>query len=144
MIVIAQYPSEKERSPDFFQFIKYRLYETAASLDIVSAEKNDLRIKTVHCLHKISNLFDGKARAVVNVVDAAGKAVSGARVTGNFTGAINNSGLSGTTTTSGSATITSSSSLSSGTVTFTVTSITGTGFSYDPAANLVTSASISR
>ena len=85
-----------------------------------------------------------KARAVVNVVDAAGKAVSGARVTGNFTGAINNSGLSGTTTTSGSATITSSSSLSSGTVTFTVTSITGTGFSYDPAANLVTSASISR
>lgn len=85
-----------------------------------------------------------KARAVVNVVDAAGTAVNGAKVTGNFTGAISEAGLSGTTTTSGSATVSSSSSISSGTVTFTVTSITGTGISYDPAANAVTSATISR
>ena len=85
-----------------------------------------------------------KARAVVNVVDAAGTAVSGASVTGSFTGAISNAGLAGTTSSAGSTTITSSSSISSGTVTFTVSNITGAGLSYDPAANVVSAATISR
>lgn len=85
-----------------------------------------------------------KARAVVNVVDASGAAVSGATVTGDFTGAINNSGLSGTSDSSGNATITSTSSITTGTVTFTVTNITGTNMSYNPAANVVTSASETR
>jgi hypothetical protein len=85
-----------------------------------------------------------KARAVVRVVDASGTPVSGATVTGNFTGSINNSGLSGVTTASGDATITSTSSIKNGTVTFTVTNITGSNMTYDSAANVVTSATISR
>jgi hypothetical protein len=85
-----------------------------------------------------------KARAVVNVVDAAGTAVSGASVTGSFTGAISNASLTGTTSSAGSATIASSSSTSSGTVTFTVSNIAGAGLSYDPAANVVSAATISR
>ncbi len=85
-----------------------------------------------------------KARSVVRVVDAFGTAVSGATVTGDFTGSINNSGLSGVSNASGDATITSTSSIKFGTVTFTVSNIAGTNMSYDSAANVVTSASISR
>ena len=85
-----------------------------------------------------------KSRAVVNVKDAAGVNVANATVTGNFTGSINNSGLSAVTGTGGNATITSTGSIASGTVTFTVTNITATGTSYDSAANVVTSATHSR
>lgn len=85
-----------------------------------------------------------KSRAVVRVVNAAGAPVSGATVTGNFTGSINNSGLSGVSNASGDATITSSSSIKNGTVTFTVTNITGSNMTYDSGANVVTSATHSR
>ncbi len=85
-----------------------------------------------------------KARAVVNVKDATGANVANATVTGNFTGSINNSGLSGVSNSSGDATITSTSSIRNGTVTFTVTGITGSNMNYDSAANVVTSAQISR
>ncbi|MDB6029280.1 MAG: hypothetical protein JWM68_5503 [Verrucomicrobiales bacterium] len=85
-----------------------------------------------------------KARAVVRVVNASGAAVSGATVTGNFTGSINNSGLSGVSNASGDATITSTASIKNGAVTFTVTNITGTNMTYDFAANVVTAALISR
>ncbi len=85
-----------------------------------------------------------KSRAVVRVVDASNAPVSGATVTGNFTGSINNSGLSGVTDANGDATITSTSSIKNGTVTFTVTNITGSNMTYDSAANVVTSATHSR
>ena len=85
-----------------------------------------------------------KARASVTVKDASGANVANATVTGNFTGAINNSGLSGVSNSSGVATITSTSSIRSGTVTFTVTNITGSNMNYDSAANVVTSAQLSR
>ena len=85
-----------------------------------------------------------KAQAVVNVKDANGANVPNATVTGNFTGSISNSGLSGASNTSGNATITSTSSIRNGTVTFTVTNITGSNMTYNSAANVVTSAQISR
>jgi hypothetical protein len=85
-----------------------------------------------------------KAQAVVNVKDANGATVANATVTGNFTGSINNSGLSGVSNSSGNATVTSTSSIRSGTVTFTVTGIAGSNMSYDSSANVVTSAQISR
>ena len=85
-----------------------------------------------------------KAQAAVTVKDASGANVANATVTGNFTGSINNSGLSAGSNTSGVATITSTSSIRNGTVTFTVTGITGSNMNYDSAANVVTSAQISR
>ncbi len=85
-----------------------------------------------------------KAQAIVNVKDANGANVADATVTGNFTGSINNSGLSGVSNTSGNATVASTSTIRNGTVTFTVTGITGANMTYDSAANVVTSAQISR
>ncbi len=85
-----------------------------------------------------------KSRAVVNVQDSTGANVNAATVTGNFTGSIINSGLSGATGTGGNATITSTGSISTGTVTFTITGITGTSMTYDSAANVVSSATHSR
>lgn len=85
-----------------------------------------------------------KARATVTIKDASGNNVAGATVTGNFTGSINNSGLSGVSNSSGVAAITSTSSIRNGTVTFTVSNITGSNMTYDSAANVVTSAQISR
>jgi len=85
-----------------------------------------------------------KARAVVNVKSDTGANVSGATVTGDFTGAISNLGKTGVTDSSGNATITATTGIKTGTVTFTVTNITGTNMTYDSGANVVTSASISR
>ena len=85
-----------------------------------------------------------KAQAIVNIKDANGANVPNATVTGNFAGSINNSGLSGVSNTSGNATVASTSTIRNGTVTFTVTGITGSNMTYDSAANVVTSAQISR
>ena len=82
-----------------------------------------------------------KSRAVVKIVDGNGAAVSGATVTGNFTGSINESGWTAVTDASGNATITSTSTIRTGTVTFTVTDVSG---NYDATANVVTSKSATR
>lgn len=82
-------------------------------------------------------------RAVVRVVNNLGTPVSGATVTGNFTGSISNPGLTGVTTSDGYATITSFSTIKNGTVTFTVTGV-ASSLGYNPAANVVTSATITR
>ena len=85
-----------------------------------------------------------KARAVVKVVDNAGAVVSGATVYGSFSGSINNAGLTGVTAATGNATITSTSAIRNGTITFTVSSIYAANTGYNSAANVVTSATISR
>lgn len=85
-----------------------------------------------------------KARAVINVRNSSGANVSGATVTGNFTGAINESNKTATTDSSGNATITSTATIGTGTVIFSATNITGAGLTYDSSANVVSSASISR
>jgi hypothetical protein len=82
-----------------------------------------------------------KSRAVVKILDGNGNPVTGVTVTGNFSGAINNSGLSAVTGSLGNATITSTSAINSGTVTFTVVSVGGT---YDSTANVVNSATATR
>jgi hypothetical protein len=85
-----------------------------------------------------------KARAVVNVVDAVGAPVSNATVTGNFSGSIIESGVAAVTGAGGNATITSTASILRGTVTFTVGNIAGSNMTYDSAANIVGSGTISR
>jgi len=83
-----------------------------------------------------------QVRATVTIQDANNVAVSGASVTVNITqpnGAVVTQ--TRTTNTSGRANFSITSS-QTGTYTFTVTNVTKTGLTYDPAANVETSASI--
>lgn len=79
------------------------------------------------------------ARATVRITDSAGNPVSGAAVTGSFSGAVSGS-ATGTTDVNGNAVLSSRRSKKNGTVTFTVTGVTKTGASYDATQNLQTSA----
>jgi hypothetical protein len=83
-------------------------------------------------------------RAVVKLADQAGAPVNGATVTGNFNGSFNNASRTGVTASDGYATIMSSSTIKNGTITFTVVKITAGSLIYNPDANVVTSATISR
>lgn len=86
------------------------------------------------------------AKAAVKVLDKNGLPVSGATVTGRWSGIVSQTSASVVTGTNGVATFTSptSSKTARGTFTFTVTGVTRTGFSYVPASNLETSDSIVR
>ena len=91
-------------------------------------------------------LSSGKyyAYADLLIVDGSGTPVSGAKVFGSFTGTATKSTY-GTTGTAGTKSLVSSSTTAThANFTLTVTSITRTGWTYDAAANVVTSASISR
>lgn len=81
------------------------------------------------------------ATAVVTVKDQTGAVKSGAKVTGSWSGLTTGS-ASATTTTSGTATLKSGGTKKTGTFTFTVTNITLSGYTYKPAQNVKTSASI--
>ena len=81
------------------------------------------------------------ARAVVTVVDSNGNPVPGATVLGQFTGVVTGS-ASATTDSTGKASIQSKAAKKSGLATFTITGVTGTGMTYDPSHNNVSSASI--
>lgn len=82
-----------------------------------------------------------QATAVVTVKDQTGAVKSGATVSGNWSG-LTTGAASATTNTSGLASFKSLRSKSRGTFTFTVSSITLGGYTYDAASNLQTSASI--
>ena len=74
------------------------------------------------------------ASVTVTVRDAANGLVAGATVTGNWSGALSRS-ASGVTASNGSVTL-ATGQISGGTsVTFTVTNVTGTGLTYNSAAN---------
>ena len=72
-----------------------------------------------------------QVRATVKVTNPAGAAISGATVTGAFSGAVTGAG-SATTDASGNAVITSK-NFKKGTVTFTITGVSKSGFAYSPA-----------
>jgi PKD repeat protein len=87
------------------------------------------------------------ATAAVKVLDASGKVVPGATVTGNWSGIVSKTGATATTaTTTGVATFTSPASTKTarGTFTFTVTGVTKSGYGYVSASNIETSDSIVR
>lgn len=86
---------------------------------------------------------NAQASATVFVFDSAGKPVSGATVTGQWSGVISKA-ASGTTGADGSVRLTSGSTSRSGTFTFTITGVSGSGYTYDSAANKETSDSITR
>ncbi len=91
-------------------------------------------------------LTNGKyyAYADVTVVDANGSPVSGAKIFGTFTGTATKSTYGTTGTTGTKSLVSSSTTATHANFTLTITSITKSGRSYDAAANVVTSASISR
>ncbi len=83
---------------------------------------------------------DKRGRAVVTIQDDAGNPVTGATVTGDFTGKTNEVGLQGLTNSSGQATISSNTARGGGEWCFEVTGVTvGEGsLTYDPTGNSVT------
>lgn len=87
------------------------------------------------------NRSGARATATVTVLDASGRAVPGASVSGVWSGVVSGS-KTATTATSGTAKFTSPTSKSRGTFTFTVTGVTLSGYAYDAAQNKQTSASI--
>lgn len=115
---------------------------TAATL-LISVVPNTTR--TIH-VEKISMSLSIKrsgtrATATVTVTDANGKAISGATVSGSWSGVVS-SAASANTNTRGQAKINSPSTKSRGTFTFTVTGVSLSGASYDAAQNKQTSSSI--
>jgi PKD repeat protein len=86
------------------------------------------------------------ATAAVTVLDANGRPVPSATVTGKWSGLVSKTGVTATTSTAGVASFTSPASAKNakGTFTFTVTGLTKTGYSYVSASNLETSDSITR
>ena len=90
-----------------------------------------------------SSVKISSGKATVTIVDAAGKAVSGAVVSGTWSGLATDKDT-GTTATDGTVTVQSDTTkLTKGTFTFTVTGVTKSGWVYASAANVKTSASIS-
>lgn len=81
-------------------------------------------------------------RATVLIADASGKPVSGATVRGSWSGSVSSAGQ-GVTGTNGTVVITSPTlRRGRGNFTFQVTGVAHSGSTYNPAQNVVTSASI--
>ncbi len=80
---------------------------------------------------------------IVTVVNGSGLPVSGATVTGAWSGAVTGS-ATGTTGADGKVTLLSSNSKTGTSITFTVTSITHSSFTYDPGANAETSITVTK
>lgn len=84
-----------------------------------------------------------RATAVVTITDVAGNIKPNATVTGTWSG-LTSGNSSVTTGSNGTSSFTSAWTKKSGTFTFTVTGVTLSGASYDPARNVMSSASISK
>jgi hypothetical protein len=81
------------------------------------------------------------ATASIRIVDAQGRVVPNATVTGSWSGTVSGN-ASGLTSSTGTASIKSPTTKTRGTMTFTVKSITANGFTYDSTKNVMTSRSI--
>jgi hypothetical protein len=80
-----------------------------------------------------------RGQSAVTIRDNLGNPVSGATVTGNFTGTFNESGKTATTNSSGVATLqTIATASGKPSVTFCVTNVTKSGLTYNSAGNTVT------
>jgi PKD repeat protein len=91
---------------------------------------------------KVAKVGNGKAAtATITIVDAGGVAVSGATVSGSWS-SLTSGSASGTTNTPGVVSLISAKTRQTGTFTFTVTSVSASGYIYDSASNVATSGSI--
>jgi len=83
------------------------------------------------------------ARAAVTIASPAGKIGAGILVTGRWSGLVTGTSTVATDA-SGIATFTSKATRKSGTFTFTVTGVSGSGYSYDPGRSVPTTGSIAK
>jgi PKD repeat protein len=113
---------------------------TTQAFIAVASSAPTVRVESIGMRLSVSSL-GARAYATVTVTDGNGKLISGAAVKGNWSGVVSGS-ASGKTTGSGQANIASGRTTTRGTFTFTVTGITLTGYTYDPAQNKASSASI--
>lgn len=102
-------------------------------------------VETIHVasvtLATVTTRAGKSVKASVLVVDSKGTPVSGAGVTGTWSGIVTGTS-SGTTGSSGVAVISSKNFKKSGTVTFAITNVTKSGYAYDASQNVVSKASI--
>jgi PKD repeat protein len=84
-----------------------------------------------------------KATATVKITDTTGKIISGASVTGVWSGVVSGT-TSGATGSTGTVKFTSPTTKTSGTFTFSVTAVSATGYNYDQTQNKETSDSVTR
>ena len=82
-----------------------------------------------------------QAKATVWIKNDSGANVSGATVTGNWTGIVTGTS-SGATGADGKVILSSPTTKKSGTITFCVTNVVASGYTYDPALNVMTCNSI--
>jgi PKD repeat protein len=94
-------------------------------------------------LSSTSSTARARAYATVTVLDGNGQPLSGAKVTGRWSGVVSGN-VSGTTASNGSIRLQSGTTRSRGTFTFTVTGVTRSGSTYDASLNTETSDSITR
>jgi hypothetical protein len=116
---------------------------TEASGTTSPAPVNKMHVKSISLALRTSGTYK-YATATMTVVNSAGNPVSGARVSGHWSGATSNSS-SGSTNSSGQVTLTSNRVRrppSGTTFTFSVDNIQLSGWTYDSASNVITSHSI--
>lgn len=118
--------------------------------DVIITVKEPVAVPTMHVadikMNLVSRGWSTYATATVAIVDASGNPVSGATVSGQWSGATSDSD-SGVTNGNGKVTLQSNTVRRpprGTTFTFTVTDVTKDGWSYDPDANVVTSGSITK
>jgi len=102
----------------------------------------DMRVTAI-AMSLSGNSRTARAVANVTILDGNGQPVTGATVTGTWSGLVSGTG-SAITASNGVASLTSPSTKSRGTFTFTVTGVTLPGYSYQPSSNVETADSITR
>ncbi len=93
-------------------------------------------------LYSSSTATTASASAAVTIRDQGGNPITGATVTGSWSGVVQGSS-SGSTNSSGVASLNSPQSSASGTFNFTVAGVSASGYTYNAQLNRLTSASIS-
>ncbi len=116
------------------------LSASAALTILVQSPSNIIYVSDI-AMSKSVSARGTSAKAVVTIKDAAGALKANATVTGSWSG-LTTGTSSVKTNSSGQATFTSAATKNAGTFTFTVSGVTLSGATYDPARNVRTSASI--
>lgn len=114
-----------------------------SSVGITTSQSPTIAFRVASIQVTVANVNGGKrGTAKVKITDLNNNAISGATVTGQWSGVVTGTS-SGTTDTTGTATHTSSRFKRSGTLTYQVTGVSKTGYTYDASKNVVTQVSVS-
>ena len=115
---------------------------SSASAAVQVQQEPEKLIKVAALNLAIVNLARGRqVQATVTVQDLGGRSISGAKVTGSWTGLVRST-ASASTNASGNAVLSSKSTTKKGTMSFKVTAVSLSGYTYDAAQNTATTASI--